>query len=80
MADAALVAFGELVENDAAGFLDGDAARDEIIGKGTLEAEAVGQAKDRCNTLALFRANLIGIRPSRRRIGRRGIGAFIGGM
>ena len=33
MADAALIAFGELVEDDAAGFLDGDAARHEIIGK-----------------------------------------------
>ena len=80
MADAALIPFGELVENDATGFLDGDAARDEIIGKGTLEPEAIGKAKDRRNTLALFRANLIGIRPSRRRIGRRGIGALVGGM
>jgi hypothetical protein len=80
MADAALVTFGQLVENDAAGFLDGDASRDEIIGKGALEPEAIGKAKDRRNTLALFSANLIGILPNRRRIGRRGIGAFVSGM
>ena len=33
MADAALVPFGQLIKNDSASFLDGDAARDEIIGK-----------------------------------------------
>jgi hypothetical protein len=49
VAGAALIAFGELVENDATDFLDGDAARHEIIGKGALEPEAVGKAEDRCN-------------------------------
>ena len=43
VADAALIAFGELVKNDATGFLDGDAARDEIMEAFRCEG-AVGPA------------------------------------
>ncbi|MFM8747981.1 MAG: hypothetical protein ACKOED_15145, partial [Aestuariivirga sp.] len=47
-----------LVENDAAGFVDGDPATDQIFGQAALQTEAACEIVDGADPLALGRLGL----------------------
>lgn len=46
---------GHLIENDPAGFIEGDATSDQILGKATLETKTICQIIDGADPFALFR-------------------------
>lgn len=48
----------DLVEDQSAGLVDGDAALDEVVGKAALQLQLVGEAVDRGAALALLRTSL----------------------
>jgi hypothetical protein len=75
-----LVGLGrDLVEDQPAGLVDGDATLDEVVGEAALQLELVGEPVDRGDALALLRAGLadqrVGVDAAaavlRRRVGRR---------
>ena len=69
---------GDLIEDQAAGLVDADAALDQVLGEAALEVQLVGEIVDRGDALALLRAGLghqrVGVDAARpvpgRRIGR----------